>query len=374
MSFMLKKALLYALLITTALTVLNSCQSQTPTSETPTPPTNSGTTANSVSTTNPQSLRSIKYTLSWLMQGVDAPLVTAIRKGYFQEEGLDVVLERGYGSSDSITKIAAGLYEIGEGDLYSMIEFNQKNPQQKLIAVAIVFDKSPFTIITLKNKGIQSLKDLAGKKLGAPAGDAPRRLWPVLAEEAGVDPNSVTWTTMEPQLRETFLVQNQVDGISGFVTSAYPNIIKAGVKPEDVEVFYYSKNGLDFYGSAVITTEKFAKENPEVVKAFLNAYIKGMQDAIANPDAALQDILALGKEQGQILDPTTEALRLKIAQENLILTPEVKANGLATVDPQRLQKTIEQTVEGFELTKTPKVEEVFNNSFLPPKEERMIKN
>ncbi len=373
MIFMLKKALLHALLITTSLTVLNSCQSQTPTSETPTP-ANSGTTANSVSTTTPQSLRSIKYTLSWLMQGVDAPLVTAIRQGYFQEEGLDVILERGYGSSDSITKIAAGLYEIGEGDLYSMIEFNQKNPQQKLIAVAIVFDKSPFTIITLKNKGIQSIKDLTGKKIGAPAGDAPRRLWPVLAEEAGVDPNSVTWTTMEPQLRETFLVQNQVDAISGFVTSAYPNIIKAGVKPEDIEVFYYSKNGLDFYGSAVITTEKFAKENPEVVKAFLRAYIKGMQSAIANPDAAVQDILALGKEQGQILDPKTEALRLKIAQENLVLTPEVQTNGLATVDPQRLQKTIEQTVEGFELTQTPKVEEVFNNSFLPPKEERMIKN
>lgn len=368
MRFVLQQSLIQMLLMTTSFTVLNSCQLQSSNFS------NSVATKNSASTTNTQSLTSVKYTLSWLMQGVDAPLVTAIRKGYFQEQGLNVVLERGYGSSDSITKIAAGLYQIGEGDLYSMLEFNQKNPQQKLIAVAIVFDKSPFTIITLKNKGIQSLKDLTGKKLGAPAGDSPRRLWPILAKEAGVAPQSVTWTTMEPQLRETFLVQNQVDAISGFVTSAYPNIIKAGVKPEDIEVFYYSKNGLDFYGSAVITTEKFAQENPEVVKAFLKAYIKGMQEAIANPDAALQDVLALGKEQGQILDPETEALRLKIAQDNLIITPEVQTNGLATVDPQRLQKTITQTVEGFGLTQTPKAEAVFNNSFLPPKEERMIKN
>jgi len=71
-----------------------------------------------------QGLTPLKFTLSWLPSSMDTPLVTAILKGYFAEEGLEVTYERGYGSADSITKIAAGQYDLGEGDPYSMIEFN----------------------------------------------------------------------------------------------------------------------------------------------------------------------------------------------------------------------------------------------------------
>ena len=74
-----------------------------------------------------QEKRAIKVNPSWLLQGDNAPITVAIQKGYFAEKGLDVTLERGFGSSDTLGKVAAGQFEFGFGDMYSMIEFNAKN-------------------------------------------------------------------------------------------------------------------------------------------------------------------------------------------------------------------------------------------------------
>lgn len=317
-----------------------------------------------------ESLTPVKFTLSWLLQGVDAHLALAMEKGYFQEEGLDVTFERGFGSADSIGKIAAGQYDIGFGDIYSMIEFNQKNPDQQLIAIAVPYNKSPFVIITLKESGIDTPEALGGRKLGAPAGDAPRRLWPVFAKQVGVEPGSAEWTSMEPKLRQTFLLTKQVEAISGFSYSALPELVNGGKGLDDLNLFYYNDNGLDFYGNAVITRVDYAEENPEVLQGFLKAYIRGFQDMVRDPDAGLQAVL--DADEGGLLKDADERLRLRIALEDLIITEEVEENGIGSVDPERLESTIAQVVEGFELSETPTVDQVFDDSFLPPAEEREL--
>lgn len=317
-----------------------------------------------------EDLTPVNFTLSWLMQGVDAPLTTALAEGYFEAEGLDVSYERGFGSADSISKIAAGQYDIGFGDMYSMIEFNQNNPDQQLIAVMVPYNKSPFGIITLKDSGIDTPEALEGRNLGAPAGDAPRRLWPVFANQVGIDSDSVEWTTMEPRLRQTFLLTGQVEAISAFTYSALPALINGGQGLDDINIFYYNDNGLDFYGNAVITTVEFAEENPEVLSRFLRAYTQGLQDTIRDPEAGLQTVM--DADEGGLLSEDDERLRLKIALEDLIVTPEAIENGIGSVDPERLEVTIAQVVEGFDLSETPSVEEVYDDSFLPSAEERVM--
>lgn len=164
------RPLLGSLLLAASLTVV-ACASST---DVATPdaaePTTETAAANS---SNPEELTPVRFTLSWLFQAVDAPLAIALDKGYFAEAGLDVTYERGFGSADSITKIAAGQYDIGEGDMYSMMEFNEKNPDQQLVAVAIKFNRSPFVIVTKADEGVDSPADLSGKNLAAPAGDDP---------------------------------------------------------------------------------------------------------------------------------------------------------------------------------------------------------
>jgi NitT/TauT family transport system substrate-binding protein len=354
-------------LVVASIAVLAGCQSQSPNAANS--PATSENTATDAAATDKQSLKTVKFTLSWLLQGVDAPLTVAIDKGYFAKEGVDVKFERGYGSADSVSKIAAGQYDMGLGDMYSMIEFNEKNPDQKLVAIAVPFNKAPFAIATLKKSGIGSPKDLEGKKLGAPAGDAPRRLFPVFAKQVGISTDSAKWTSMEPKLRESFLLQGQVDAISGFSYSMLPSLLKGGAKPEDIEVFYYTDNGLDFYGNAIIAKESFVKENPELIKSFLKAFFLGFQDTLKDPAAGLDSVMAAGDK---LMNKDAEKLRLQIALEKLFVNPEVEKVGLGDVDPERLRKTIEQTVIGFGLKNTPQLEEVFDGSLLPPKEERAV--
>ncbi|NET47577.1 MAG: ABC transporter substrate-binding protein [Merismopedia sp. SIO2A8] len=317
----------------------------------------------------PDELTPVKFTLSWLLQGVDAPLMLAMDRGYFAEEGIEVSFERGYGSAGTASTIAAGQYDIGFGDMYSMIEFNQQNPNDKLIAVAVAYNKAPFALISFKDSGINSIPEMTGKKLGAPIGDAPRRLWPVLAEQVGVDAEGVEWVTMEPKLRQTFLLQGQVDAISGFSYSMLPAIVGAGKTLDDLNIFYYTDNGLDLYGNVILVKESFAEANPDVVKGFVKGYLKGMQDALRDPEAGLEGVLAAGDE---LMDQESEKLRLQIALDGLLVTDEVEKNGLGAADPVRLEATIAQTVKGFGLAETPTVEEVFNDSFLPPLEERQV--
>src|SRR5437867_12595806 len=95
----------------------------------------------------------VKFALDWQIQGPQAPFITAKAIGAFTAQGLDVTIDRGTGSQKTIEQVATGTYDIGYGDINSMIEYNVKNPQQPLIAVGIVLNSPPFALLSLKRYG-----------------------------------------------------------------------------------------------------------------------------------------------------------------------------------------------------------------------------
>jgi NitT/TauT family transport system substrate-binding protein len=309
----------------------------------------------------------IRFSLDWAIEGPSAPFLIALDKGYFAEEGLSVVIDRGTGSAGTVTKIASGAYEMGYADINSMIEFNVKNPDKALQAIAILYNNAPMTVFTLKGKGINTPSDLAGKKLGAPAGDAGRRLFPLFAKQVGIDPNSVEWVTMEPALREAALAKGEVDAITAFYGSGWFGLLRNKVAPEDIVAFMYAEQGLPLYGNAVMASPKFLQENEEAVKGFLRALARGWQEALADPAAAVEIV----KRREPLIDTEIETQRLKMAIEKHFLTEEVKQNGFGAADPERLKKNIALVVEGFALTSSPQPETIFTDKYLPPKELRM---
>jgi NitT/TauT family transport system substrate-binding protein len=131
---------------------------------------------------------------------------------------------------------------MGYGDINSMIEYNAKNPAAPLIAVGIVLNTPPpFSLLSLKRYGITEPKDLRGVFIGAPAGAAPRRLWPIFARNVGLSVDSVTWANMAPPLREPSLVRGDVKAISGFYFMGFLNLTENLKVPEsDVVAFKYS--------------------------------------------------------------------------------------------------------------------------------------
>ncbi|MGB3515287.1 MAG: ABC transporter substrate-binding protein [Elainellaceae cyanobacterium] len=316
----------------------------------------------------PSELFPIRFTLDWAIQGVHAPLGVAIAKGYFEEEGLDVQFERGQGSADSITKVAAGAFDMGFGDINSLMEFNITNPDTPVKAIAIYYNQSPMSIMSLEETGITEPAMLEGKILGIPAGSATRRMLPLFAQTAGFDLDQVEVPAIESRLQQTLLLTKEIDAIAPFTISALPNLNAEGYPPDKLNIFRYADYGLDFYGNAVLARQDFLEANPEQMSAFLRALTKGLQDTLANPDEAVE-IMAQFDELYEI---PLERERLQIAIDTLFLSPEVEANGFGAVDPTRFEKTIGQVVEAFELPTTPKPEDVFDDRFLPELGDRQL--
>lgn len=310
----------------------------------------------------------LKFTLDWAYQGPQAPFLVALYKGYFAEEGLNVIIDRGYGSAGAVSQIAGGAYDLGYADINSMIEFNVANPDQALIAIAMVLDYAPFSIVTLKGKGIGSPTDLEGKRLGAPAGDASRRLFPLFARSVGIDLGKIgEWTTMEPALRERLLIQGQVDAISAHFFTAVLNLQAAGVPKDQIEVFLYADYGLDIYGNAVMCSPRLLQEKSDAVRGFLRALTRAWHDTIADPDEAIRIL----QQRDPLIDPAVERARLVLAIERCMLTPDVQALGFGDVAMGRLERAIAIVAEAFGLPVVPSACSVFTGAFLPPRPDRL---
>jgi NitT/TauT family transport system substrate-binding protein len=312
----------------------------------------------------------VRFVLDFLLQGQQSPFVLGRQKGYYAAQKVNLAaFDAGRGGADSITKVASGSYDVGFGDLSALIEFNARNPGQELIAVLLIYDQAPLSIISLKKSGIEKPADLPGRKGGAPTVDATYRLFNVFARVNGIDPARVQWSNVQPQVREAMLVRGDIDFAAAWVMTAVPSLAGLGVKRDDVNVMMLRDWGLDLYANAVFTTPAFARQNPDAVRGFVKATVQSWLHAASDPDAA---VAALKRAQ-PLSDPSVEIGRLKSALD-FVITPSVRATGLGHVDPARLQKHIDTVTDGFQLPRKLPPEMVLDGSFLPPAAERRVGN
>ena len=303
----------------------------------------------------------IKFQLDWRFEGPSALFLVPAAKGYFKDAKLDVTVDAGNGSGGAVTRVASGTYDLGFADLAALMEFHANNPDapNKPVAIMMVYNNTPASVMALKKSGIKSPADLTGKKLGAPVFDAGRRAFPIFAKANGI--GNVAWTAMDPPLRETMLVRGDVDAITGFTFTSLLNIEARGVKAQDVTVLQYPDYGVKLYGNAIIATPKILKENPAAVKAFLAAFTKGAKDVIADLAKAIEAV----KARDGIINTELETRRLKLAIDTVINSPDARAEGFGQVNGARLSLMASQVSDAFNTKTRVKVDDIWNGTFLP---------
>jgi NitT/TauT family transport system substrate-binding protein len=311
--------------------------------------------------------QNVKFAVDWAYQGNHAFWSMAIDQGIFKKYGLNVTMDRGFGSGDTIVKVASGAYDIGFADISPMIKFNAEHPAQHLVAVYQVFDRTAAAVIALERSGIKTPADLAGKKLAAPDGDASRLMFPVFAKANNIDPKSVTWLSVAPNLREALLVKGGADAITGFTTTSIFNLIGVGIPRDKIVAMPFAKYGLDLYGSAVIVKPAFAAAHPDIVKAFVKATIEGEIATMKDEEAGMKSLLS----RDPMFNVKLEKDRLDLLLHDNIMTPDVLKNGLGSVDPKRMQETIDVNTQVYDIKDPPKLADVYTVDYLPPKSERM---
>ena len=307
----------------------------------------------------------IKFQLDWRFEGPSALFLTPTAKGYFKDAKLDVTVDAGNGSGGAVTRVASGAYDLGFADLAALMEFHANNPDapNKPVAIMMVYNDTPASVMALKKSGIKTPADLNGKKLGAPVFDAGRRAFPIFAKANNI--NGVQWTAMDPPLRETMLARGDVDAITGFTFTSLLNLEARGVNIADVVVLPYPDFGVKLYGNAIIASPKILKDNPAAVKAFLSACAKGMKDVMGNPAAAIGDV----KARDGIINVELETRRLKLAIDTVINSPNARAEGFGQVNGPRLALMASQVSDAFATKTRVNPDAVWNGGFLPAKAE-----
>ena len=311
--------------------------------------------------------KNVKIMMDWIIQGTHAPFFVAQDKGYFKADGVTVdTIDAGKGATNVAVAVAGGVYQFGWVDLPSMIRFNAANPASPLLAVYVSFDASPLAVIMRKAAGIRKPSDLDGKKIAGGPGTAVHDTISILLKAANAENVKINWVAVQPQLFGPMLKRGEVDGTGGFTNSNIPAALELGFTLDDLFVIKYSDFGADMYGLTLVTTKKFADENPQTVRGVVKALNQGTKDTIASPEKAL----AILKASDPMMKLDIEKVRLDIAL-GLTNTQHVMKNGLSSVTPEKLQKTIDAMVTAYQLPVSPDPATVYTDRFLPPVAERM---
>ena len=228
----------------------------------------------------------LDFILNWVPGGDHAPYYYAKKMGWYKDAGIDLNLEPGKGSAVAVQKVAAGANPIGLADMANALTLRGKGADT--VGVFNVYANSPQGLYWLKSSGIKSVKDLAGKKIGNPAGDGARTIWPALAKANGMDANSVTWVNIDANSKLAALKAKSIDATTSFYNIHHIFQKELG---DDMGFVAWKDAGLNTYGNTVIVNGDFLKKNKAVVAAFVKVTQKAFAACVANPNPCVQALV-----------------------------------------------------------------------------------
>jgi NitT/TauT family transport system substrate-binding protein len=274
----------------------------------------------------------VTYLTSFGTFGRDSYVYVAKEKGYFAEAGIDVNIKPGSGTGDNLKQIASGQVQFTPVDFTGALLQFGGGKAKDFTVVAAIQQRTLTAILSLEGNNISSPKDLEGKTIGDAPGSVIQMLFPTYAKLAGVDATKVKWVAAKPPELPATLAAGSVDAIGQFVVGK--PTIEAAAKPKKAVVLPYSDHLGDLYGNSLVTPTKLANENPDLVKRFTTALLKGLQYAIDNPREAA-DIL-VKNQPTQKVEPAAAELELMAAY--------VRSSGagaaVGALDSQRVARSI----------------------------------
>ena len=241
----------------------------------------------------PAFAQKITFTLNWVAGGDHAPYFYALKTGLYKNAGLDIEIETGRGSAASAQKVGAGSSQLGLSDMAGVLLFRGKGAD--LVGIMNVYANSPQGLYWLKSSGIKSVKDLVGKKVGNPAGDGARTMWPALARANGIDPNSVTWVNIDANAKLGALKAKTIDATTSFYNLHH--VFTRELKG-DMGFLAWKDAGVNPYGNSIIANGAWLKANKDKAGKFVKITQKAFADCAKNPDPCIK---ALVEANGALL-------------------------------------------------------------------------
>jgi NitT/TauT family transport system substrate-binding protein len=311
-------------------------------------------------------LRPYTLILDFVPTGEYVPHYTALEKGFYRDEGLDVKILRGQGSGDTVKRIAAGQGEVGIADISALMAA-RANTDVKVKAIALWYRRPPHGIFVRSDSPIKSPKELEGKKLAISPGNSHQILWPVFEKLSGLKPNSVTWVTMDAASMPPALIRGATDAVPFFVVHEARIRKVAQQQNADVRVLAaWADLGFDVASTSLVAREDTIAKDPDGLKAFLRATFKGADYAFRNKhwDEGVGYVLKHHPEVDR-----DGAIGAAQVGARFVYASEVTSGKMAVgqFDPAQIEKTRDLYTQYLELKRKVSLEEVYTNDLLPEK-------
>ncbi len=304
--------------------------------------------------------RDVKFILDFISLGRHAPWYVALGKGYFKEEGLNVSIMPSKGTADAIRAVVSGIADIGFIDIPSLVASGSAGGAIKIVAVN--YQKPPYCVFTLDpGANVTEPKQLANLEFGSSTSSFLPRIVQAYMDRTGVDSKTLKLVNNDGAARVPMLAARKIPSIDQFIMSE--PAIRRAVTDAKPKCLFLGDFGLDIYSNSIGTTEEYLTKNPDVVKKFVRAALRGWQYALAHPQEAAQIELQYVKA----LNPDIIAEELDILKR-VAITPDVEKNGFGTASMDKMKRTVDfmnKNVEiaGDKLT----AEQIYRPGFLPDK-------
>ncbi len=222
--------------------------------------------------------------LSWFHDPEFSGFYTAIEKGFYAEEGLDVTLKAGGPDVDPIKEIMADQAQFGIVPANAIIKARSNG--QDLVAISSIYQANPFLIMTLKNSGIKTPKDLEGKRISIQSPDNftdQDTLLLSMLKRMNVDQSTIQFVATDEWYGADELTKGKADAAAAFLTN---QPVQAKLQGVEVDTMLYSDYGIPFYANLISTSGNLIKNKPDLVQKFVRATLRGYQYAIEHPEEA----------------------------------------------------------------------------------------
>ncbi len=307
--------------------------------------------------------RPFTFILDFLPYGEYTPYFTALDKGWYREEGLDVKILRGAGSGDTVKRIAVGQGDAGSAD-FSALTGARANEDIKVRAIGAYFRRPPHSIFVREGTGINSPKDLEGKTLSITPGNSHLILFPLLAKLAGFRADSVKWVTMDGAAMGPALITGLVDGAPFFANHEARLQKQAKTQGVSLKRISYADAGFDMYSLVIFAREESITKEAEALRAFLRGTIRGMKYAFAKDhlDEGARILLKYNPEVDFDAAAGAAALASRYA-----MTEEVTGGRVAVgqFEPARVDRSRDVYTEYMQLKRRVSGAELVTNDLLP---------
>src|SRR4051812_10338256 len=302
----------------------------------------------------------VKMTLPWLPLGTFSYAFVAKKMGFWEKRGLDVTIDRGFGSGKVCVPVDQGQYDFGILDLAVMM--NCAGRGLDLVAVAGIWPRSPVGIFSLKEYGINKPKDLEGQTVAFDVGSGDFQLWPAFVKATGIDDSKVNKVTMDAAALIKVLVEKQVKAEGNFFGSIAPSLWAQGL---EINSILYEDYGIKMLSNVVACKRSTIEKRPELCQGFVGGLMDGLKYVYLNPEKSVELHLESVKEFQGGSPANQKVIEFGQAVSTAIgLVPSVKQNGLGFMDPELVATTASTVKTYMGVADLPAADKLYTNQFV----------